>query len=253
MTSGVSTGGAALPIRLRSRSVGQVGRNIETTLGIARFHDKVRAPSGATADQFEQPSGAAHTGYRKRSRRQRRHPPSRHRSGRLAEVGCFRLPTPSPHRYSYRSGRLGREVQPARSSHGKPSNLGDDSAQSAVTQSLLEAPQQRRLVAGFDVEDAVRAKSSLRQCRGEQVRTGNAPQNFAGCPRCDSGREQRCRGAVDGAVAATGDFVQGAIASPPPGSRRSIASTPNGNTGFARIDGPSRRSMRSRSCSKTEG
>ena len=58
-TSGASAGGAAAPNVLRSRSVDQLGRKSETTLGIAGLHFEIGAFPGAAADQFELPAGAA--------------------------------------------------------------------------------------------------------------------------------------------------------------------------------------------------
>src|SRR5271170_5106835 len=58
-TSGISTGGTLAPRFRLTRSVGQVGRYSETTLGIAGLHFEIRALAGAASDQFDRPPGAA--------------------------------------------------------------------------------------------------------------------------------------------------------------------------------------------------
>ncbi|MCY1248050.1 hypothetical protein D9M72_614370 [compost metagenome] len=85
-TSGASGGGADAPIDRRNRSVGQVGRESETTLLITGFQDKIRAFAGAGPDQLDQPAGAADTRYRQGFRRQGRESPARDGRGRLAEI-----------------------------------------------------------------------------------------------------------------------------------------------------------------------
>src|SRR6202048_1467638 len=63
-TSGASAGGAAAPNFLLTRSVDQVGRKSETTLGIAGLHFEIGAFPGPAPDQFELPSGASNAGNR---------------------------------------------------------------------------------------------------------------------------------------------------------------------------------------------
>jgi hypothetical protein len=64
MPSGASTGGAAPPNILLSRSVDQAERKSETTLGIAGLHFEIGAFPGAAPDQFELPLGASNAGHR---------------------------------------------------------------------------------------------------------------------------------------------------------------------------------------------
>ena len=73
---------------------------------------------------------------------------------------------------------------------------------------FLETCQHRLLVAGVDVDDAVRVKADLGQRRREQVLPRDAPKNFAPGARCDPGREQCRSGTVDGGISTAGNFVQ---------------------------------------------
>ena len=77
-----------------------------------------------------------------------------------------------------------------------------------MTHAFLETGQHGLLVAGVDVDDAIRGETDLGQGRREQILPGDAPQDLALGPRRDAGREQSRRGAVDGGVAAAGDLVQ---------------------------------------------
>jgi hypothetical protein len=61
----------AAPIFRLSRSVGQVGTNSETTLGITRFQLQIRAFAGAAPDEFYVPPG-----HRQGGRGQRCHAPA---------------------------------------------------------------------------------------------------------------------------------------------------------------------------------
>src|SRR5947209_427868 len=86
-TSGVLGGGAVSPNVLLTRSVDQVGRKSETTLGIASLHFEIGTPACATADEFQLPAGASNARHRQGSRGQRGNPPSGDGGGRLSEVG----------------------------------------------------------------------------------------------------------------------------------------------------------------------
>src|SRR4249920_1667993 len=70
-TTGASGGGAVSPNALLTRSVDQVGRKSETTLGIASLHFEISTLACATPDQFEVPSGASDARYRQGGRGQR--------------------------------------------------------------------------------------------------------------------------------------------------------------------------------------
>ena len=80
---------------------------------------------------------------------------------------------------------------------------------------FLETPEHGFLVAGVDVDDAVGGKTDLRQRGRKKVLPGDAPEDFALCPRRDSGGEKGGRGPIDGRIAATRDLVQRAKPQPP--------------------------------------
>lgn len=79
-----------------------------------------------------------------------------------------------------------------------------------MTQALLKAGQKALLIAGFDVDHPVRRKTRLGQRGGEEIRTGDAPENLSDGARCDPGGEESRRRSIHGAGAAAGDFMQGA-------------------------------------------
>ena len=80
---------------------------------------------------------------------------------------------------------------------------------------FLETPEYGFLVAGVDVDNAVGGKTGLGQCGRKKVLPGDAPEDFALCPRRDAGGEKGGRCAIDGRIAATRDLVQRAKPQPP--------------------------------------
>ncbi len=78
-----------------------------------------------------------------------------------------------------------------------------------MTNSLLETCQHRFLVAGVDIDDAVRGKTDLGKCRRKQILPGDAPQDLAFGPGRDAGGEQGGCRAVDCSIATSRHFVQG--------------------------------------------
>ena len=86
-------------------------------------------------------------------------------------------------------------------------DLGDHGAEPAVAQALLEASQDRLLVARLDVDNSNRGHSRLGKRRGKQILAGNAPEHLAPSSRRNSGGEQRRRGAVDRTVPAARDLL----------------------------------------------
>lgn len=105
-------------------------------------------------------------------------------------------------------GLLGGELQPPRGCHGEARDLADHCAQSAMPDAFFHAGEDCLVVAGLDIDDAVRFEPRLRQRRGEQVGPGDAPQHLTSCARRYTAREQGCCRAIDGAVAAARDFMQ---------------------------------------------
>lgn len=79
-----------------------------------------------------------------------------------------------------------------------------------MTQSLLHAGEHRLVIARLHIDDPVRDESCLCERRREEVGPADAPENLPGRARCDAGHEQRCRGTVDSAMTAAGNFMQGA-------------------------------------------
>ena len=77
-----------------------------------------------------------------------------------------------------------------------------------MTQALFGAGEHRLVIARLYVDDAISGETNLGDRRREQVRTRQAPKDVAGRARSDTGNEKRRGGAVDGAVAAAGDFMQ---------------------------------------------
>ena len=77
-----------------------------------------------------------------------------------------------------------------------------------MTQALLETSQQRLVVAGLDVDDATGKQAGLRKGGSKEILPRHAPQHLARCARRDSGSEERCRRAIDRAVAAARHFMQ---------------------------------------------
>lgn len=77
-----------------------------------------------------------------------------------------------------------------------------------MAQALFHAGENRFVIAGLDVDDAVGNEPRLGECWGEEVGPGQAPEHFAAASGCDTGAEQSGRGAVEGTVAAAGDLMQ---------------------------------------------
>jgi hypothetical protein len=79
-----------------------------------------------------------------------------------------------------------------------------------MPQSLLKAREYRWLVSRLHVDDAIGREPGLSDGRRKEVLPRDTPQDVAPCSRSDSRGEQGSRRAVDRAIAATGDLVQGA-------------------------------------------
>jgi len=77
-----------------------------------------------------------------------------------------------------------------------------------VTDAFLETRQHRFLVAGVDIDDAVRGETDLGEGRRKQVLPSDAPEDLSFGPRRDAGGEQGGCRAVDGGIATSRHFVQ---------------------------------------------
>jgi hypothetical protein len=71
------------------------------------------------------------------------------------------------------------------------------------------------LVAGIDVDDAVRGEADLGKRGRKKILPRDAPEDSALCPRRDAGSEKGGRCAINGRIAAPGDLVQRAKREPP--------------------------------------
>jgi len=79
-----------------------------------------------------------------------------------------------------------------------------------MPQSFFKACEDRCLVTGVDIDDAIGQKPGLGDGGREEVLAGDTPQHLASRTRGDSRGKQRRRRAVDGAIAPAGDLMQGA-------------------------------------------
>lgn len=61
-----------------------------------------------------------------------------------------------------------------------------------MAQALFHAGEHRFVIAGLDVDHAVRDQPRLRHRRREQIGSGEAPEHLAATPRGNPGAEQ-CR------------------------------------------------------------
>lgn len=79
-----------------------------------------------------------------------------------------------------------------------------------MTQALFHAGEHCLVVAGFDVDDAIRNEAGLRQRWRTQVGPAEAQEDLASTSGRNPSTEQRGRRPVDGAVTAAGNLVKGA-------------------------------------------
>jgi hypothetical protein len=105
--------------------------------------------------------------------------PARRGSGRLARIDHLGLPPPSVERDADGFGFLCAELEPARGRHIEAGDLADDGPEPAMSQAFFDADEDGLVVAGLDIDDAVGGETRLGQGRGEKVRRGDAPQDFA--------------------------------------------------------------------------
>jgi hypothetical protein len=93
--------------------------------------------------------------------------------------------------------------------HGQAGDLRDRGTQPAMPQPFFHAGEHGLVVAGLEIDHPVRSEAGLCQGRREQVGARDAPQHLAARAGGDPAGEQRGCGAIDRAVATTGDLVQG--------------------------------------------
>lgn len=151
---------------------------------------------------------AADTGDGQRRRWHHRDAPAGRRRCGLAEIGSIGLSFPTPKSDADGASPFGRKLQATRGRHGKPSYFADDGTESAMTESFFHTDEHGLVVAGFDVDHAVRRQAGLRDRGCEEIRARHAPENFALGASGNAGAEQGGGGSVDRAVSAARDFMQ---------------------------------------------
>ncbi len=77
-----------------------------------------------------------------------------------------------------------------------------------MAQALFHAGEHGLVIAGLDIDHAVRDQPRLRHRRREQIGSGEAPEHLAATPRGNPGAEQCRRCTVNRAVAAARDLMQ---------------------------------------------
>jgi hypothetical protein len=107
----------------------------------------------------------------------------------LPEIGSISLSSPSPKSDADRACSLGRQLQPTRSRHSEPGDLSDNGTQSAVSKPLLHAGEDRLVVVGLDIDDAVGPEPCLGERWGEEIALRHAPEDFSLCAPSDAGTE----------------------------------------------------------------
>lgn len=89
-----------------------------------------------------------------------------------------------------------------------------------MAQTFLHTGEHGLVVTGLYVNHAIRGKPGLGERGGKEIRSGDAPKYLALGAGSYSRCEQRGGGTVDGTIAATCDFVQGADCQPLAGKAR---------------------------------
>ncbi|SNS94694.1 hypothetical protein SAMN06295955_10863 [Sphingopyxis indica] len=87
-------------------------------------------------------------------------------------------------------------------------DLGNDGAKSTMPQPFLHTGENGLVVAGLHIDHPIRGKTRLGERWREQIRPGHAPKNLAFAACGYSCRKERCRRAINRAIAATGDLVK---------------------------------------------
>jgi hypothetical protein len=184
---------------------------MDTTRGIARSYDKLRALTCFHAHQLQKPSRPADALDRKLLRRQNADPPPRCRCRRLPEIRSLGLPPPPPHDQPHRPCFFRDKLQPPRCCHRKTDDFTDNGAQATETQPLLHRRQHILFPVGFGEDHSVGIKARLRKCGEKQVGTRHAPEDLT-LRACRNTRDAKSRGGtIDCPRPAAGELVQRAI------------------------------------------
>ena len=86
-----------------------------------------------------------------------------------------------------------------------------------MAQPFLHAGQHGLVITGFEIDYAIGRKTCLSDRRREQVRTGDTPEDLALGSSRDARAEQGCCGAIDRAIPAPCNLMQGAKRQPAAG------------------------------------
>lgn len=86
--------------------------------------------------------------------------------------------------------------------------FSDHGPETAMAQPFLETGEQRRLIAGLDMDYPIGRQPRLRDRRGKEIGTCHDPEHLTFGPGGDPGREHCRRRAIHGPIAAAGDLMQ---------------------------------------------
>lgn len=78
-----------------------------------------------------------------------------------------------------------------------------------MPKAFLETGEHRGFVTGLDIDNTAGEQARLRQGGSEKILPGDAPQHFAFGARSNAGRKEGGRGAINRAITATGNLMQG--------------------------------------------
>ena len=128
----------------------------------------------------------------------------------MTEVGRFRRSPPSSQRDADGAGGFRCKLQPPRCGHRQPHQLGDNGAEPAKTQTLLEIGEHILFPVGFNIDYPVVMEPCLGQRRCKQVRPRQTPENVASGSRSDASDKQGSRCSVNCIGSTSGHLMQGA-------------------------------------------
>lgn len=126
------------------------------------------------------------------------------------------------------------ELQPPRGRHGQTRDFADDRAQPAMPDAFFHTGEDCLVIAGLDIDDAIRFQARLHQRWGEQVWPGDAPKDL---PRVRATTRPANSAAAAPSMAPLPPpaiSCSAPSASLPPGSRESSSAIPKGSTDLAR-------------------
>ncbi|NKF14869.1 hypothetical protein HER20_31025 [Rhizobium sp. BUS002] len=132
----------------------------------------------------------------------------------MTEITGLGLPSPSSDDQPDCPRAFGRKLQTAGCDHWQAHQLGNDSRQPTEPQRFLEGFENVFLSDRFNIDDAIRVKADLSQCRGKEVGTGQAPNDLAFGSRRDTGNKKRRCGRIYRPCSTSGKLVHCSIGQP---------------------------------------